>query len=139
MKYYNGARTHLSLEKDAPVSRAVDRVGHISWEDCITNVAGLIYDRHRGHSSSFRRVAETASQESKSGAGVDQPLRDFIMSLYRTRSRYRECVRTDDLFYRSFYLDTLDRTTRECGVLIRAGVCPRQRIKCDELFFAVCR
>src|ERR1700694_5849402 len=29
MKYYNGARTHLSLEKDAPVSRAVDRAGHI--------------------------------------------------------------------------------------------------------------
>jgi len=29
MKYYNGARTHLSLEKDAPVSRAVDRAGNI--------------------------------------------------------------------------------------------------------------
>jgi len=29
MKYYNGARTHLSLEKDAPISRAVDRAGHI--------------------------------------------------------------------------------------------------------------
>jgi Integrase core domain len=29
MKYYNGARTHLSLEKDAPVSRAVDRAGRI--------------------------------------------------------------------------------------------------------------
>jgi hypothetical protein len=29
MKYYNGARTHPSLEKDAPVSRAVDRAGHI--------------------------------------------------------------------------------------------------------------
>jgi hypothetical protein len=29
MKYYNGARTHLSLEKDAPVSPAVDRAGHI--------------------------------------------------------------------------------------------------------------
>src|SRR4030088_2233701 len=29
MKYYNGTRTHLSLEKDAPVSRAVDRSGHI--------------------------------------------------------------------------------------------------------------
>jgi transposase InsO family protein len=28
MKYYNGTRTHLSLEKDAPVSRAVDRAGH---------------------------------------------------------------------------------------------------------------
>jgi len=29
MKYYNGARTHLSLEKDAPVSRAVERAGQI--------------------------------------------------------------------------------------------------------------
>jgi transposase InsO family protein len=29
MKYYNGTRTHLSLEKDAPVSRAVDRARHI--------------------------------------------------------------------------------------------------------------
>jgi len=26
---YNGARTHLSLEKDAPVSRAVERAGQI--------------------------------------------------------------------------------------------------------------
>jgi len=29
MNYYNGTRTHLSLEKDAPISRAVDRAGHI--------------------------------------------------------------------------------------------------------------
>ena len=29
MKYYNGVRTHLSLEKDAPIARAVDRAGHI--------------------------------------------------------------------------------------------------------------
>jgi hypothetical protein len=29
MKYYNEARTHLSLEKDAPVSRAVERAGQI--------------------------------------------------------------------------------------------------------------
>jgi transposase InsO family protein len=29
MKYYNGARTHPSLEKDAPVSRAVERAGQI--------------------------------------------------------------------------------------------------------------
>jgi hypothetical protein len=28
-KYYNGTRTHLSLEKDAPVSRAVSLAGHI--------------------------------------------------------------------------------------------------------------
>ena len=29
MQYYNVARTHLYLEKDAPVSRAVGTVGHI--------------------------------------------------------------------------------------------------------------
>jgi transposase InsO family protein len=29
MKYYNGARTHLSLEKDAPFSRTVERAGQI--------------------------------------------------------------------------------------------------------------
>jgi hypothetical protein len=27
MKYHNEVRTHLSLEKDAPVSRAVERAG----------------------------------------------------------------------------------------------------------------
>lgn len=29
MKYYNEVRTHLSLEKDAPVPRTVGTVGHI--------------------------------------------------------------------------------------------------------------
>src|SRR5246127_4718128 len=29
LKYYNGARTHLSLEKEAPFSRAVELAGHI--------------------------------------------------------------------------------------------------------------
>ena len=29
MNYYNEARTHLSLSKDAPVPRAVERAGHI--------------------------------------------------------------------------------------------------------------
>jgi len=29
MKYYNGGRTHLSLQKDAPFSRAVERAGQI--------------------------------------------------------------------------------------------------------------
>jgi hypothetical protein len=29
MKYYNGTRTHLSLEKDAPFSRSVERAGQI--------------------------------------------------------------------------------------------------------------
>jgi hypothetical protein len=29
MLYHNGARTHLSLNKDAPISRAVQAVGRI--------------------------------------------------------------------------------------------------------------
>ena len=29
MNYYNEARTHLSLNKDAPEPRAVERAGHI--------------------------------------------------------------------------------------------------------------
>jgi hypothetical protein len=29
LKYYNEVRTRLSLEKDTPVSRAVERTGHI--------------------------------------------------------------------------------------------------------------
>jgi transposase InsO family protein len=29
LKYYNEVRTHLSLEKDAPISRAVERAGRI--------------------------------------------------------------------------------------------------------------
>ena len=29
LNYYNEARTHLSLEKDSPVSRNVERAGHI--------------------------------------------------------------------------------------------------------------
>src|SRR3984957_3952374 len=38
MKYCNGARPHLSLAKDAPVSRAVDRAGHIL---CRPTLGGL--------------------------------------------------------------------------------------------------
>jgi transposase InsO family protein len=29
MKYYNETRTHLSLDKDAPVSRTIERTGHV--------------------------------------------------------------------------------------------------------------
>jgi len=52
MKYYNGARTHLSLEKYAPFSRAVDRAGHILCRPIPGRAASpiawiLIYDRHR--------------------------------------------------------------------------------------------
>jgi hypothetical protein len=39
MKYYNEARTHLSLEKDAPVSHAIERAGQIR---CRPFLAGYI-------------------------------------------------------------------------------------------------
>ena len=38
MKYYNGVRTHLSLEKDAPFSRAAERAGQIR---CFPVLGGL--------------------------------------------------------------------------------------------------
>jgi transposase InsO family protein len=44
LKYYNETRTHLSLDKDAPIPRAIEFVGHIlarpSWVACITNTCG---------------------------------------------------------------------------------------------------
>jgi hypothetical protein len=51
MKYYNGARTHLSPDKDAPVSRAVDRAGRILCRPILGGLHHqygriLIYDRH---------------------------------------------------------------------------------------------
>src|SRR5712675_309782 len=66
MKYYNGARTHLSLEKDAPVSRAVDRAGTFfvaqPWADCITNMPGFNLrqaHRSRPHSSMTAAVSRS--------------------------------------------------------------------------------
>ena len=46
MKYHNEVRTHLSLEKDAPVSRAVESAGRVLCHPifsagCITNMSGF--------------------------------------------------------------------------------------------------
>ena len=45
MKYYNELRTHLSLEKDAPVTRAVGTIEHILCRPIliglITNMSGF--------------------------------------------------------------------------------------------------
>src|SRR5204863_6512643 len=45
MKYHNEVRTHLSLKKDAPVSRAVERAGHIFCRQFsagyTTNISGF--------------------------------------------------------------------------------------------------
>jgi hypothetical protein len=43
-KYYNEARTHLSLHKDAPIPRAVQTVGRtlampVLVADCTTNIS----------------------------------------------------------------------------------------------------
>jgi len=42
MKYHNEIRTHLSLEKDAPVSRAVKLAGTILWRP----VLGGLHDQY---------------------------------------------------------------------------------------------
>ncbi|MCX7308080.1 MAG: hypothetical protein NTZ72_09050, partial [Afipia sp.] len=45
MKYHNEVRTHLSLEQDAPFSRAIDRLGAFfpnqSSAGCIANMSGF--------------------------------------------------------------------------------------------------
>jgi transposase InsO family protein len=45
MNYYNETRTHLSLDKDAPLSRTVQRAGRILrlpiLGGCITNIFGF--------------------------------------------------------------------------------------------------
>jgi hypothetical protein len=49
MDYYNGTRTHLSLNKDAPISRAAEAAGRILCRpilDCITICSGLICGRY---------------------------------------------------------------------------------------------
>ena len=48
--YYNEARTHLALQKDAPLRRSVRRIGNVmavpSSADCITNTGR--YDFRKG-------------------------------------------------------------------------------------------
>ena len=83
MKYYNGARTHLSLEKDAPVSRAVDRAGHILCRPGRTAspiCPDLIYDRHRYEVSlaaSLLAVGEALTAISYAKANADVRLSLF--------------------------------------------------------------
>ena len=42
LDYYNGARTHLALRKDAPISRAIKSVGAI----CSTPILGGLHDQY---------------------------------------------------------------------------------------------
>src|ERR1700693_1904154 len=68
---YNGARTHLSLEKDAPVSRAVERAGQILCRPILGGLHhqyGRIYDRHNQlfrFENAQNRSLETSGQFAK--------------------------------------------------------------------------
>ena len=55
MEYYNGARTHLALNKDAPVSRAIQAVGRILPMQILGGL--LAYEHVRSsHRSPSRRA-----------------------------------------------------------------------------------
>jgi hypothetical protein len=40
-RYYSETRTHLALDKTAPLSRTVKKAGRMSSADCITNMSGF--------------------------------------------------------------------------------------------------
>jgi hypothetical protein len=56
MHYYNGARTHLSLNKDAPLPRAVQAVGRILPTPILGGLhhhfSDLISDKDKRHNQS---------------------------------------------------------------------------------------
>src|SRR5947208_6634312 len=49
-RYYNEMGTHRSLDKDAPISRPVQRAGSIisPWVDCITTTSVSEFSVHTG-------------------------------------------------------------------------------------------
>ena len=64
-RYYNETRTHLALDKDAPLSRTVKRAGRIffaaqSSADRITNISGFDFRQAQGAPGWCRRVAVPA-------------------------------------------------------------------------------
>jgi hypothetical protein len=68
MKYYNEVRTHLSLEKDAPVPRAVGTVGHVlcrpSWAGCTINMFEFDFRQAQAiFKTDFSRLKSYGSQK----------------------------------------------------------------------------
>jgi hypothetical protein len=60
--YYNECRTHLSLDKDAPLSRAVQLDGRItanpvSWRTASSILPNLSFRQGQGHVTVGRRIA----------------------------------------------------------------------------------
>jgi hypothetical protein len=60
MDYYNGTRTHLSLNKDAPISRAEEAAGRILCRPILGGLhrSAFICGRHRCFGSPLRRRNE---------------------------------------------------------------------------------
>ena len=63
--YYNQARTHLSLNKDAPLSRPIQTIGRIpfhdqSWADCIIIMSGFSFRQGQHPNKRTRAVLEVA-------------------------------------------------------------------------------
>jgi len=55
MDYYNGTRTHLSLSKDAPMSRAAETAGRILCRPILGGLhPDLICGRHSPYRARFR-------------------------------------------------------------------------------------
>jgi hypothetical protein len=64
-RYYNGVRTHRSLNKDAPVSRSVQRTGVIRSRailgGLITIIVGFkVFGTHRGYIPALRALRPIA-------------------------------------------------------------------------------
>jgi hypothetical protein len=64
--YYNDIRTHWSLDKDAPVSRSVQRIGIISSRPILGGihhhyVRASVFGTHSGRAPARRRTLERAS------------------------------------------------------------------------------
>jgi hypothetical protein len=77
MKYYNEMRTHLSMQKDAPVPRAVERVGRINCRPvlggCIINMSGFDLRQAQVLAGCVRRGVKFEQL-----TGIKQPPREVL-------------------------------------------------------------
>jgi transposase InsO family protein len=98
-RYYNGFRTHRSLNKDAPVSRPVQRSGFIStpsWVDFITATLGFRFSVQTAHrrlrdgspgSRHRSRQPRARSDSGSSGRGRNRSLHRRPHGILQLRSR----------------------------------------------------
>ena len=81
--YYNQARTHLALEKDAPMYRKVQRSGTISpfrsWLGCITNTLDMIFGKERENAMNMSNGAKAGSSATDPARGMAL-LRDPLLN-----------------------------------------------------------